>query len=119
MYKEIILDHWRSPQNKGLLEDFDLEGQVVNQLCGDAILVRLKFKKSQLHQVSFDGEGCAISQASASLLTETIKGKSRQEIEKLTAKDVFKLLQIKVIPTRHRCALLPLEAINRALSPQA
>jgi nitrogen fixation NifU-like protein len=119
MYKEVILDHWRSPQNKGLLEEFDMEGHVVNQACGDAILLRLKFTDGRVAQVSFDGEGCAISQASASLLTETIKGQTTRDLLGLNDRDVLNLLQIEVIPSRLKCALLPLGAIRVALSPQA
>lgn len=116
MYKELILDHWRSPQNKGLLIDFDVEGHQVNTNCGDAILLRLKFSKQTVSQVSFDGEGCAISQASASLLTEALKGKSLPELKNLNSKDVFTLLGVEIIPTRLKCALLPLSALHTAIS---
>lgn len=119
MYKEIILDHWQNPQNRGLLPDFDLEGQAVNQLCGDGLLIRIKFKNDLISGISFDGEGCAISQASASLLTENIKGKSRDELKNLTQEVALKLLQIEVIPSRLKCALLPLRAIGKALSQES
>lgn len=118
MYKEAILEEWRSPKNKGLLEDYDVEAHVVNPLCGDAVLIRLKFKEDKVKSVSFDGEGCAISQASSSLLTESIKGKTKEELKNLKKEDVLELLQIDVIPSRLKCALLPLGAIEGALSQE-
>lgn len=116
MYKEFILDHWRYPQNKGLLTEFNFEGHVVNPLCGDALLLRLKLVKDKVAAVSFDGEGCAISQASASILTEHLKGKNKSYLKILDQEKVLNLLQIKVVPTRLRCALLSLEAVKTALS---
>ncbi len=118
MYKDALLDEWRHPKNRGLLEDYDLEGHVVNQLCGDAVLLRLKFQDGVVSKVSFDGEGCAISQASSSLLTEFIKGKSEAEISNLQESEILDLLQIEVIPTRLKCALLPLQAVRQTLSQE-
>lgn len=116
MYKEILLDHWREPQNKGLLADYDLEAHAVNRLCGDRLLLRIKLEAEKVVAVSFDGEGCAISLASASLLTEEIKGKNKTYLKKLSPAKVLELLQIKIIPSRLKCALLSLEAVQAALS---
>lgn len=116
MYRQVLLDHWREPQNKGLLVDFSLEGHSINQLCGDRLLLRVKLVKEKVVGVSFDGEGCAISQASASILTEQLKGKSKAYLQNLSQEKVLALLPIQVIPTRLKCALLPLGALQAALS---
>jgi nitrogen fixation NifU-like protein len=118
MYKEIILDHWRYPKNKGLLKNFDLEGHGINTICGDRLLIRLKITGGVVGDVSFDGEGCAISLAFASLLTENIKGKNKNYLEKLTKDKVLALLPVEILPSRLKCALLPMEAIGAALAQE-
>lgn len=116
IYREIILEHWRSPQNKGLLKDFDVQGHLVNSVCGDAILVQIKLTAGVVTAVGFDGEGCALSQASASVLTEEIKGKTPMEVLELEGTDLLDLLEIKITGARLKCIYLSLDSIKSALS---
>ena len=83
LYLEVIIDHNKNPRNNGELDDFTHEATGDNPLCGDQISIKLIMKDDKITDVKFTGSGCAISTASASVLTETIKGKSRDEIEKL------------------------------------
>lgn len=99
-----------------MLADFNFEGHAVNTICGDRLVLRLKLAGEKVVGVSFDGEGCAISQASASILTEYLKGKNKNYLKKLNSKKMLGLLQINVVPTRLKCALLSLEALGSALS---
>jgi nitrogen fixation NifU-like protein len=86
LYREVILDHYRNPRNKGHLEDPEATAEGVNPLCGDEISIELKFDGDQVAEVAVIGQGCSISQSSASMMTEAIKGKNREEIEALVAK---------------------------------
>ena len=81
LYQEVVLDHGRHPRNKRRIEDASRESVGYNPLCGDKLVIFLDYDGETVRDVSFDGSGCAISQASASLLTESIKGKSREEAE--------------------------------------
>lgn len=113
-YEEVILDHWKNPRNKGRLADPDLVGMEVNPLCGDAVRLELKVAQGKVTDVRFDGQGCAISQAAASLLTELIQGKSLAEVQTLEEKELLSALG-GVIQTRLNCALLAWRALRKAL----
>ena len=115
IYKEHILDLYRNPHNRGNLKNPTYEFSKNNPLCGDEIKIQLIAKDKKIMDVKFSGAGCAISQASASLLTDKIKNLSINEIKKFSKKDVLKLLKIPISPARIKCALLPLDAINGAL----
>lgn len=116
MYKEIILELNRNPLNKQKLEDFDVHSRELNPLCGDDISVWIKFdEKNVVDNIGFEGHGCAISQAAMSLLTDAIKGKSREELMKMSASDIYELLGFEVVYTRQKCALLGLQAVQHAL----
>src|SRR5579859_5223290 len=119
MYQEIILQHYRSPHNFGELTGADLVGEESNPLCGDHIRLQLKLDaaRSSVEAVRFDGDGCAISMASASLLTDRLKGKSLEEVGRLTRDDVIQLLGIPLSPVRVKCALTGFAALGRALHP--
>ena len=117
-YEEIILDHWKNPRNKGRLPHPDLVGVEVNPLCGDAVRLELSVADGKVKEVRFDGQGCAISQAAASLPTELIQGRSLEELRKMSEKELLSALG-EVIETRKNCALLPLRALRRALAPKA
>jgi len=112
IYKEIILDHWRNPHNFGKLKSPTKKSYAINPSCGDEIQIDLIIKKEKIKEVKFSGRGCAISQASASLLTDYIKGKSIKDLKKIDEKTIIKLLGIKISPTRMKCALLPLETLE-------
>ena len=114
-YEEVILEHWRHPRNKGRLEDPDVDVVEANPLCGDVVRLQLKVRDGLVEEVRFDGRGCAISQAAASLLTEMIKGKPLAELEGMGDEELLSALG-GVIKTRLSCALLPLRALRRGLS---
>lgn len=117
-YEEVILDHWKNPRHKGRLEKPDFVGVEVNPLCGDAVRLELKVVGDRVAEARFDGYGCAISQAAASLLTEMIQGRTVEELEKLREDELLEAMG-GVIQTRRSCALLPLQALRRALASRA
>ena len=86
LYREVILDHYRSPRNRGHLESPDAKAEGVNPLCGDELNVELNFSDGVVSDVAVEGQGCSISQSSASMMTEAIKGKTRDEIEQLVGR---------------------------------
>jgi nitrogen fixation protein NifU and related proteins len=115
LYRDYILEHYRHPHNFGIIEAPDARYEGANPLCGDRITMMLGIREGVVAEVAFTGRGCAISQASASLLTDEIKGKPVAEVEKLTADDVLDLLGIEISPARLKCALLSLDTVSRAL----
>lgn len=112
MYRDHILAHYRSPQNFGALDDPDIIYRDDNPLCGDDIEIQMLLDGTRLADIRFRGQGCAISQASASLLTEDLKGKSLDELQDVKEDDVLELLAIPVSPVRKKCALLALHVIQ-------
>lgn len=112
LYREAILDHYRHPRHKGHLESPDISYHDTNPFCGDEITLELKIENGLVVQAAFDGRGCAISQASASMMTEEIVGKSLEELRGWTKDDILELLGIEVGPVRLKCALLPLKALK-------
>jgi nitrogen fixation protein NifU and related proteins len=121
MYQEVILQHYRAPKNFGPLDGADREGEESNPLCGDHITVRLKVEPAsqRISEIRFQGDGCAISVASASMLTERIAGLTLDEAGQLTRDDVLKQLGIPLSPVRIKCALTGFSALGKALHPGA
>jgi len=115
LYRDYILEHYRRPHNFGVLDDATATQEGANPLCGDRITLQLRVRDGQINGVGFTGRGCAISQASASLLTDEIKGKPLQDAQSLTSGDVLDLLGIEISPARMKCALLSLETLQNAL----
>jgi nitrogen fixation protein NifU and related proteins len=115
LYREIILEHWQHPQNFGVIENADFDVKEKNPLCGDEIRLTGKIENGKLTKIVFSGEGCAVSQASASLFTEEIKGKSPEEIKEMREEDVLDLLGIQLTPARTKCALLIFKTIKKGL----
>ena len=113
IYREEILEHWQNPLNFGEIDDADLVIDQINPLCGDEVRFYFKIKNNKVAGVSFVGNGCAISIASASILSEFIKGKSIFYLSRLTGKDVLVLIGGSIAPARLKCAFLPLEAIKK------
>lgn len=113
IYSEIILDHYHAPHNHGEIKSPDLEKTIVNSSCGDKIRFTVTLQNDKIADIKFSGEGCAISIASASMLTDAVKGKTIKSIQKLQSKDVITLLSIDLSPNRLKCALLPLEGIQQ------
>lgn len=114
IYREHILDHFKNPRGKGLLSGADGQAEEYNQVCGDRVQVQLDFADNKVAAMRFDGHGCAISQACASLLTEHIVGKSQREVGDLGLPDIEGLVGFSLSPTRAKCALLPLQAAQQA-----
>lgn len=115
MYAENILDHYRNPKNFGKLENADAKSRELNPLCGDEYEFNLKFSDGIVKDVKFNGDGCAISMASASMLSEFVKGRKISEAKKISPEDIFKLLGITVSPARIKCALLPLQVLENCI----
>ncbi|MHB1434600.1 MAG: iron-sulfur cluster assembly scaffold protein [Thermoplasmata archaeon] len=118
MYQERILQHYRSPRNFGPLESPTASGEESNPLCGDHITVQFKLGASgeTVDEVRFTGDGCAISMASASMLTERIRGRPLSEVQHLTQDEVVALLGISLSPVRIKCALTGFSALGKALA---
>ncbi len=111
-YREYILDHYRNPRNRGVIEAPDVTFEDSNPLCGDELRIDLLVKDNMVEDVKFSGKGCAISQASASMLTEMIEGKSLDEVKQLGKEDILETLGIPLSPVRVKCALLSLKVLK-------
>lgn len=116
LYKEEILDHYKNPRNFGELENPDISVDANNPLCGDRLHMDLRVKDGVVEEVAFSGKGCAISQASASMLTEEMVGKPLEELAGLTRQDILDNLGIEVSYARMKCALLSLGLLRLALA---
>ncbi len=115
LYRDEILEHYRNPHNFGILEQPTTSKEGANPLCGDRITMMLGINdQGTIEEVAFTGRGCAISQASASMLTDEIKGKSLDEISHMGSADVLKNLGIEISPARMKCAMLSLETLREA-----
>jgi nitrogen fixation NifU-like protein len=111
-YREYILDHYKNPRNFGRIEDPDISHEEDNPLCGDVIGIDIRLRNGTIEDVRFHGRGCAISQASASLLTERIKGMSLEEAKAIGKEDVLGELGIDISAARMKCALLSLKVLK-------
>jgi nitrogen fixation NifU-like protein len=116
LYAEDILDHYKHPRNFGQLEHPDIHVEANNPLCGDRLAMDLKVKDGVVEDVAFSGQGCAISQASASMLTEEIVGKPLEELAGTTRDDVLDMLGVEVSYARMKCATLSLGLLRLALA---
>lgn len=116
LYRENILDHYKNPRNFGQLPDATISHEENNPLCGDKIGMSIKLSSGMVDKVSFYGVGCAISMASASMLTEKVTGKKIVEVKKINTKDILSMLGIDLTPSRLKCALLPLEVLQNSLA---
>jgi nitrogen fixation protein NifU and related proteins len=114
-YKEYILDHYRNPRNFGHLDNPSTSAEDLNPLCGDQIRMELAVgDDGRVEDVKFSGKGCAISQASASMLTETLKGMKLEDVAKLPREAVLENVGIGISPTRMKCAMLGLKVAKSA-----
>jgi nitrogen fixation NifU-like protein len=112
-YRENILEHYRQPHNAGTLEHPTHSHEENNPLCGDVIRIDLHVNENNvIDQVAFSGKGCAISQASASMLTDMIKGKTLDEARQISKDDILEALGIEIGPVRMKCALLSLKVLK-------
>lgn len=142
LYREVILDHYRNPRNRGHLDTPDATAEGVNPMCGDEISIEVGFEGDKVTEVAINGQGCSISQSSASMMTEAIKGKSRVEIDELVKKfrqmmsiddsedpgldperpgsvlgDIEALQGVRQYPVRIKCASLGWNTLLEALNP--
>jgi nitrogen fixation NifU-like protein len=115
LYREAILDHYKHPRRKGHLEQADIRYHDHNPFCGDEITIELNVQDGMVVDAAFDGRGCAISQATASMLMEEIVGKSTDELKQLDKESILEMLGIEIGPVRLKCALLPLKALKAGL----
>ena len=116
LYRDEILEHYREPHNFGTLDAPDAVHEGHNPLCGDRITMMLSVDgEGNVSDVAFSGRGCAISQASASLLTDEVKDRPVAEVEAMTNQDILDLLGIEISPARLKCALLSLDTLQHAL----
>jgi nitrogen fixation NifU-like protein len=139
LYQELILDHYRRPRNRGELPHADAAAALRNPLCGDELAVALALDGDVVREARFAGRGCSLSQASASMMTELVQGRTRREVRELDRR--FRALVrgegggehggdgalgplrafagVARLPSRHRCALLPWDALERALASRS
>jgi nitrogen fixation protein NifU and related proteins len=117
IYQEFIIELYKNPRNSGRIEKADYSAKAENPTCGDRIELFIKADKGVINEAKFIGNGCAISQASASLFTQYLVGKKVSALEKINAQDVLNLIKIDLSknPSRMKCALLPLDALRKAV----
>jgi nitrogen fixation NifU-like protein len=113
LYRELIIDRYKNPHFRGSLDPHDISFEDDNPLCGDHIRIELLVgEDDRVKEALFSGHGCAISQASADLLVESILGKTLDEVKKISKEDVLELLGLELGPVRLKCALLPLKVLK-------
>lgn len=115
IYQEHVLDHYEDPYHRGHCEDVTHTHEDDNPLCGDVVQVELKIQDGQVCEAWFDGDGCCISQASASMLMEAIEGKTVEQIKEFNAQQMLELFQAQLTPNRQKCCLLPWRVVQTAL----
>lgn len=115
LYRDYILEHYRRPHNFGVLESPSATFEGANPLCGDRITMQIGIRDGKVAEVAFTGRGCAISQASASLLTDEVKGMTVEQVTAFQAADLLELLGIEISPARLKCAMLSLDTLGHAL----
>ena len=116
IYQEVLLRHWRFPQNFGKIHKPTKSVVSYNAVCGDKIQMDVVLEKDRLKAIKFSGQGCVISMACASLLTEYVKGKRITSMKKIDRDFILKMLGIQISPSRLKCALLPLETLHKVIS---
>ena len=118
-YRDFILEHYKSPRNFGELEEHDLEWHDHNPLCGDELGVHIRVEDGKIAELRFHGQGCAISQAAASITSEELVGLELKEIPQLPAEWAVEQLGIDISPARRKCALLSLKVMRGATTGDA
>ena len=114
-YREQIMDHYKNPRYRGHLDAPTAAHEELNPLCGDMIRIEIATADGTLADARFDGHGCAVSQASASMLLEEVVGKTLAEVATFGREELFELIGVPLSPARMKCALLPLDVLRAAL----
>ena len=117
LYREVILDHYKNPRGHGVIEDADAQAEGLNPLCGDEVAIYVQFAEDgeTIDEVKFSGRGCAISQASTSMLMEMVKGRTAVAVAAMDREELLEEVGIPLTPVRLKCALLGLGVLKVAL----
>ena len=117
LYRDVILDHYKNPRGHGVMQEPDAQADGLNPLCGDEVSIFVSFAKDgdTIEEVKFDGRGCAISQASTSMLTELVQGRKATEVAVMSREELLEEVGIPLSPVRLKCALLGLGVLKVAL----
>ncbi len=115
LYREYILEHYREPHHKGDLDHPDRFAAYANPLCGDRLQMGVRLEGDRVAEVRFNGSGCAISQAAASMLTDVVEGKTLAELAAFSKQDMLDLLGVPIGPARQKCALLAWEVLHKGI----
>ena len=116
MFNENVMDHYRHPRNRGRLENPDFSSDDTNPSCGDNVVFNGRIQDGALVELFFEGRGCALSMASASMLTQVCQGKKLQEILSLDKKFIIDMLGLELGPNRLKCAILPLKVLQQGVT---
>lgn len=116
LYQEEILEHYKHPHHKGRVDDSTVSAEAANPLCGDKLGLDLKVDNGRIVEVGYWGDGCAISQASMSMLTDELIDQPVEVLEKLSQENVLEMLGVQVGPARLKCALLPLSVVEKLIA---
>jgi nitrogen fixation NifU-like protein len=115
LYREVILDHYKNPRGHGIVDPADAEAEGTNPLCGDEVSISVSLDGDRIEDVKFRGRGCAISQAATSMLMEMVKGRSAQDVARMSRDELLEEVGIPLTPIRLKCALLGLGVLKVAL----
>ncbi len=115
IYREVILDHYQNPRHRGTLDPHDYSYEDSNPLCGDEVRIDVRVKGGAVDEIAFSGQGCAISQASASILMEMVEGKPLDEVKQLGKDELLEEIGIELSPARLKCALLSLKVLKAGI----
>ena len=116
MYREELLEHYKYPLNNKSIESPSFSAGRFNPSCGDEIVIAAKVEDGKIATIGFQGKGCVISQATASMFTEVCRGKSLQDLQKFTEKDILALIGLELGPVRLKCAVLSLEVLKQGIA---
>ena len=112
IYREIIIDHYKNPNNQGIIVGGAEAGEA-NMLCGDRLKIMAKIEKGVIKEAKFEGGGCAISMAAVDMLLDAVIGKKLAEVKKMSGKEIEKMLGVELTPSRKKCAYLGLEVLKK------
>ncbi|MEM4638108.1 MAG: SUF system NifU family Fe-S cluster assembly protein [Candidatus Woesearchaeota archaeon] len=117
LYRENLIDHYKNPKNFGEIKNPDIYKHDSNPLCGDEIeiFVKLDKNKEKINEIKFKGKGCVICMASASILMEELSNKKIKDVQKMQKEEMEKLLGINLTPSRIKCMMLPLKALQKGI----